>query len=443
MAVSYHTSSVFNSGSTTTSSVVIDSPPGVVPDDYLIIAIAYTGGTGVTITAPTTTWQLVSTSNTGTTYGVQTFRRHSAAAEPPNLTFTLSSAQYVSAILVAYSGMRIFGSGGSFFPQGAISAVDGSGSTTTSNNIAPNTVPGYEMRWVASYNTTAAVTVTSPGTGLTTRADTSTTAGSFIQLALTDGITTNRVLTATPIPGATLSGSTTNNKMIYTMLRQDQTQIFSPEIDYVSSSSVLSATSGTIIYGPSMPNEQAVLVAQIANASTGAALTSVTMPGTLWTLQATSQNPSNNTRTEIWTATLPQAATNYTATWTSSSAAILRLIALAFPAAGPVTNIVTAAGDSGNPSASIVTKGNNSKVYGFITDTNGFVSSGSSPSLLHFEFNMPGTGNGTARMLEQTNTTAGTTITEGLTYNTPAAWSMILFEVAPPQPTGQMLHMFN
>lgn len=439
MSVAYRSSATANSGASTASSIVVNSPAGVQADDYLFVAVAYTGGTGVTITQPTG-WQLVSTSNTSTTYGVQIFRRHAIASEPVSYTFSLSSAQYVSAISVAYSGLRVFAAGGSFYPQGAITPVDNTGSSTGTHSLISSCFPLFASRFVVSYNTTAVLTVTGAGTGFTTRADTSTTATSFIQLALTDGLTSNGTLATTAISAASLSGSATNNKSVVTFLRQDQTQVTSPTIDSAGMSFPNGVGSGSVTFSPSLVGEQAIIAFHIRAAF--ATVTALTTTDINWQQIAAVQDPGNTTRIEVWTATLGAAGSAPLANYTLSGAATLDISFMSFAAAGLISNFSTANASSGAPSCSLVTTGPNSLVLGFYSGTfsSGVVASGANTLLYNYLY---ASGVGTGNAFTQVVASSGTTATSSASAPTTDPWALVQVEVAYPKKTGDFLQFMD
>lgn len=425
--------STSTSGSTTSNSVVLNVPAGASPGNYIIVAITYTGGTGVTITPPAG-FVFLDTSNTSTTYGVVVYRKFILIGET-SYTFGLSAPQYVSALACAFSGLTTYGAGTVFTDNsGTITTGSGTAVGSSAGNVArPD--PAYALAIMASFNTSAQVSLSSPPSGFTTLGDVSTTATDFVEVSMAslDNATTG--LRAYTMPAGTLSGSTTNNVMIPVFLRQDMTQLTVPNVDDTIRNSV-TATSINISLGPSIMSERAVLYIYIQGAS--GTVSSVTTSGVNWTLVAAKQDPSNTMRVEVWTGILGPAAQVYTAVVAFSGSVTVQWAGVSYVKAGSLAAIQTASGSTGAASSTLTTTGPNAIVVGALVyaATVGITANNGNTLKVNASY-VSGTGVGA--LLTQTASTVGSSVTSSVSAPTTSSWAMVQFEVIPPVNTGAFL----
>jgi Secretion system C-terminal sorting domain len=138
----YVGSSQNNNG--TASSVTVNIPSGVLPNDVMIAAI-HTGwcNSGSPVTPPLG-WTLINqTSNTGsgcgssnTTVSLATFYKVATATEPASYTFTGTTTQIYVGAIVAYTGVDVnnpINASSTFGAQDSCSAIRATGVTTTAS----------------------------------------------------------------------------------------------------------------------------------------------------------------------------------------------------------------------------------------------------------------------------------------------------------------------
>jgi hypothetical protein len=156
------------------TSITLTVPSQAIVGDLLLATLVIAGGTGVTITPPSSAWQLVSRTNDGTNQAQATYQKRYATGDPATFVWTFTSGACVGA-LHAWGGadvsLPIDVSGGQ--ANAASSSVTAPSVTTTRSND--------RMVWIGSSHT-GAVTYTPPGS-FVERLD---TAGAAISLSIAD-----------------------------------------------------------------------------------------------------------------------------------------------------------------------------------------------------------------------------------------------------------------
>ena len=151
-----------NGTTTTTSSLTINKPTGVVSGDFLVATIVVQGAPGVNAPAG---WSLIRDSRYGTSGEMTSFYHRAGSSEPSSYTFTVSGTN------------KYFITGGisAFTNVDTTSPIDVSGATTGSsgNAVSPNLTTNYNndrVINVVGIGVGSAATVT-PAAGLTERYD--------------------------------------------------------------------------------------------------------------------------------------------------------------------------------------------------------------------------------------------------------------------------------
>jgi hypothetical protein len=422
MAVAFKDIASTNTGGSTATSLAISPPGTATTGDFLYIFLVYTGGVGVTVT-PASGFVLAQSTNE-TNYSVRVYRKTYLSTDTVPYVFSLSSAQYISAVAATYTGVTLLGGGPTFVDLSG-NFSDSTGTATNTTTTVPGTDGAFGIKLTVSYNTTGVITTTSPGAGLTTRADTSTSAGGFLALSVADGITANAMLN-TLFPASTLSASATQNTQISFFVRPLQLTAQMPQYDSAGRSGLTAVTSGSITISPSTYNEHAYVSFSIRGAA--GTVTSVTSSLVVWKQLAAIQNPSNTIRTEVWVSTIPLQGAFNVVNFTFSGTVDSLVSFGSFPFSAPIANVTTAAADTGTPSASLVTQTDNCLVIAVSSYTANVSTTPTAPNILvlNNNYGSPAVATGTMR---QRVTTKGTTATSNASAPTVTPWAMVQFEV--------------
>lgn len=161
---------------TSTSTNLTIGVPTNAAGDVLIAAVAASGGSGATVTAPTG-WTSIRRTNNSTTTALATWYRVVTAAETGSYTWTLGSGVTASGTIAAYSGVdtasvidptAAAGSGGTGATGSGSSATASAITTTTTNAeaIAVYAVSG-STSWTKPTNYTEQVDIAAGSTGPT------------------------------------------------------------------------------------------------------------------------------------------------------------------------------------------------------------------------------------------------------------------------------------
>ena len=152
---------------TSTNTNLTITVPANAAGDVFIAAVAASGGSGATVTAPTG-WTSIRRTNNGTTTALATWYHVVTAAETGSYTWTLGSGVTASGTIAAYSGVdtasvldpsAAAGSGGS--------TATGSGSSATAQAVTTTTSP---TQVIGVYATSSSTSWTRP-TGFTEEVD--------------------------------------------------------------------------------------------------------------------------------------------------------------------------------------------------------------------------------------------------------------------------------
>ncbi len=206
MAVAFRAAAIANSGAGTSTAVLVTKPTGTVDTDGMVANITAAGGTARTITPPSG-WVLIGVQNNSAGNTAQWVYYKIASSEPANWTWTLNTAVQWSIDVCSYTGVDQTHPL-SFFSQTS------DGTTLSTVNFA-NYNPHSEADFLiacGSYRVSAATrTVTTPSSGFTTRADTtSTTTSPFMGAFMLDGAVTGLPVQLQAVGNTTLSGNRTS-----------------------------------------------------------------------------------------------------------------------------------------------------------------------------------------------------------------------------------------
>ena len=144
----------------TGTSISLTKPSGTAQNDLLVAQITVTGGSSVTITAPSG-WNLVSRVNNGTTVGQAVYWKVAAATESTNYSFTINfggAATRAAGGILRYTGVDVT------HPIATSSVNNGSGTTLTATGV---TAPANSTT-VALLGAGNGVTLSTPA-GMTSR----------------------------------------------------------------------------------------------------------------------------------------------------------------------------------------------------------------------------------------------------------------------------------
>ncbi len=173
MAVVYRDSETDTSSGATT--VTLTRPDGAQYGDLMLAALAFAGGSNVTITPPSG-WELVLRTNDTTVGGVAVYqKRYVATDTATSYAFTLSTSSAHASALLVYGGAD------------QVRAVDISGgqaNASSANCVAPSVTTTVSNALLVKLASAAAGTVTAtPPAGFTERVDTT---GGAVSLAVSD-----------------------------------------------------------------------------------------------------------------------------------------------------------------------------------------------------------------------------------------------------------------
>ena len=87
------------------TSLAINKPTGVVANDFMLAQITVRGGTGVAVTAPDATWNLLNSTDNGVGVQQDVYYKVAGGSEPASYTWTLAPSQRASGGIVAYYGI--------------------------------------------------------------------------------------------------------------------------------------------------------------------------------------------------------------------------------------------------------------------------------------------------------------------------------------------------
>ena len=426
--VSYRSSDTYNSGASTTSSVVLNKPSGTTTGDIVYAAITVYDTTNTVSVTPPAGWTASANTNLSSTYTVKSFWLPATASEPSSYTFTLSSATQASAVIAAYSGVdAVVPSGG-----GSVGTAQ-SGTSVTGVSFATTADQSMYLRYISSYNTTSAITVSAPGTALTTRADTSNTASPYIQTAILDPLVFDGQLTLS-IPAATLSASATTSANAGHSFRPDLSQAFTPKVFAQRASTFTSVSSGALNVQARNTGDPMFINIMIAPGTES--VTSITSTGATWTKVAHVVDASNALRNEVWYAAAPSGYSTVQSATVNFSGTVSKALPLQISYTGAIWtgNYSTNTGISATISNTLSTTVPQSVVYSYMAyNSNASLGTISTPSYETFAGWVDGATHG-YRVLRDSIPAYTSGITRTHTYNvlsgTPE-WSVISYELAP------------
>jgi hypothetical protein len=365
MAVTYRASTSTNTGSTPASSISVSVPAGVQAGDTLIAVIQVDGGSGATVTAPSSNWILAAQSNEGTNQAMYSYYKQATSSEPSSYSFTFDTTRAASAGMLAYSGV--------FFYLGPTSATTtASASTNMTVSGRPASAAGVFLHLFAGRNTTVSANM-SQGTNATERIDTCTSATPFLNLDVQESVHRNFPPQASTTIGAVTS-SQSATQITQTLFLQDARTATSliNEDWYANSTFTTARTSQQVgLFSTTYPNTLLVLIAEVRGGTN--VINTVTSSNTVsgWTRRARAN--TNASCVEIWTAVSANTSAispniTYSASTTSGSNLVFGLIGADI--SNPVGAVLTDSFTGGTYSNTMTSTRNNSLiVMGITNDT--------------------------------------------------------------------------
>lgn len=426
MAVAYRSGSVqsYNSGSGTTSSVVINAPVGVSAGDYIVCAITTTGSPTIT---PPSGWFLRSTIinlGSGTAQRALYYKPNVSGSEPSTYTFSLSSTERAVAEIASFTGTD------PYFPNagGSASTTGVTGTTTGNFLLAPQTDLAYEYTSIGDYNsTTTPITVSSHLTNQTTLGDATTnTTTPYVHINLASGPAPNSRLDGPNAGTATMSASVTSG-IIQSALRAATAGQTVPLMTFRTLGNVNNTNSNTTSsLNVPITGKLYVVISVEDNTST---ISSVTATGFTFTQLATVRG-SGSGLVEMWVTDVVAFDTP-TVVVSFSANVYSHIEYFQFSGSSGIGAISTASGSSTTASASLTTTGRNSLVvslYGFNSYSGSFTPSGTMTTLVSTL-----TSNVTylTQVSKNSSLTAssGTSVTHTVTASVSHPWSGVVFEI--------------
>jgi len=424
MSVAFRSSDSYNSGASTTSSVVINAPAGMAAYDYIIIAIITSGTPTIT---PPSGWTLRTTAvnmSTGTAQ-LSEYWKLASSSEPSTYTFSLSVASNATAVIAAYSGVDRLS------PNAGVGSTGvGSGTTTNTPGTPPQVDQPYQIMIAASVNSTAAVTVTGVSTGFTKRVDASTTASLFVEAAISDGPPASTRLDSVGGTGDTFSGSTTANVITSMFLRADTSAATTPSISYTVFISGGNGVSSSAV-STSLPTPGYLYLLIFIQDGTNT-VTSITTTGQTWT-KVTAVRGAGGPGLEIWQTYIStvNSTTNTSTTVNYSGSVIVNIVPYIF-ANAMIGTFTAASGSSTSHAASLTTTANNALVLSaLLRNPNNPGSIAGGMTLLQLA-SQSGSGSnyGTSKTTGLV-ATAGTSVTHTYSDVSSSNWALVIFELIP------------
>jgi len=409
-------------------------PSGFQPNDILIVAVAVSGGTGATITAPSG-WYTQSTMNISqsTNTRLTIYYRVATGYESASYSWTFDTTRSASAFMVAYEGAN------PFYPPAIATQANATASTTinvTDTNSTYET--GRQLQIVVCNNTTAVSTLTA-GSGYTNQVDICTTASPFIEICLLDGAK------GVPMGGLSSSSPTCSQSVtgvFANIFIEDQRPAFNKlgEDEFVIGSFSTSRTSlASQVLQANYPNELLLAMIGIQNGTT--TVSSVTGASLTWSLVARAN--TNAGSSEVWCAFSPNTFSSQPITITFSGATVSGNILLAGIVGADMTTATglgaigaTATGTSSAaaPTISLTTTRNNSWVWSIMNEGMASASSISAGTNQTNIRSVNDTTNAAASWILRQNsltTTKGTNVTMNATAPSTDSCNIVAIEILP------------
>lgn len=359
MAAAYRSSSSNTTGSGTASSLSVTMPSGVQPNDALFVSVSVDGGAAATITPPSGWTQLRSTTGTNIRHSV--YWRLADGYESTSYTWTFDSARAATIVAAAYSG------GHPFQPPTLSSTVNNTANTTVTLASCVSTYSGTAVQFAAARNTTAASTMT-PSVW-TSRLDTCTTAGTFMETVLMDEVR------ALPTGGLAVNTATCTQSVAsvnIVLFLDDLRPAFNTlaEDQYFVTGITSSVASSTFTNVQTNYANEVLLAFLSINKDSGATVSSVTSTGLTWVLVGRAN--TNAGSTELWRTFVPApiSAKSVTVTFStnivSANLAIIGIVGADFTGtngSGAIGAFLTGSTTAAAPSLTVATTRNNSWVW--------------------------------------------------------------------------------
>jgi len=345
----------FTSGATSTTTITLNVPAGVVNGQLLLAVLTIDGGSSATITPPAG-WTLANRTNSSTLIAQGLYYRI-ANTEPASYSWTTSNRNS-SAVMAAYSGVD---------PNTPLIGVATRASTSTTSSLAGATVSpanetAFALEFVSTRNTTAAVTVNTVSSGYTLRADVSNTASAWMETILED----NNIFTA-PVRGHTVGTMTVSasvtDQVECAVCLNPQVSSTKLAIEQMALGVGSGGTASTGTFSTGYANE--LLVAFIASDVAGDIVTDVSdTAGLTWTA-VINPGTANGGGVGIYYALAATQVVNdaVTATVTTATANVdIGLYCLVNAVSPYIGATVSNTSASGTPTTSLTTTANNSWV---------------------------------------------------------------------------------
>lgn len=426
MAVAFRSSSSYNSGSSTVTSFTVNAPSGLTVNDYIYF-VCTTSGTSA-ISLPVGWTSRTTGSIASNSARITLFWKFATNSEPASYTFNASSACYTAATISAYSGVDLAS------PHAGIAGLQSTGTSTAVPNTGVQVDKPYELMAISSINTTSAVSISTPSTNMTVRADTTTTSGTFIQTAILDGTPLNPRLDSVFNNASTFTGSTTANNVYTGYLRADNSGSTTPNLDYhllsfFSASSTLTQT----IFGP----KAGVVCTLVYIWDTSTTVTSMSSPNMVWTRVATARGAGYGI--ELWQSYVSTTAP-YPTIITLSASSTGYAQAMVFPRGQLGASTATTGSGTSINDALVTTANNSFVVSGLVRDVANTAFPNASATLL-----VASAGSGTTQLAKDTVLvpTAGSGVTHSYIFGTSGNNAMIIFEIKPYVPPSSSFFLFT
>lgn len=366
MAVAFRSQSSATTGAAAATSLVVNMPAGVQPGDMLIAAVTADLGSGVAITAPAG-WNLQMTNTQSTNVRLSTYWRLADGTEPASYTWNFDVATQACGAILAYSGVHPFA------PMARATASNGTAGTTLTPIGVQSSYIGLAVQVFGTRNTTAAASLT-PAAGTTERVDTSTTASTFMNLAVVD------VPKGFPVGGTNTTASTSSQAVVFaghTFFLSDARPEFNTlgvdEITGGSSTTSVTNISPVAAFSTNYPNE--LLLCFVCIGKSVQTVTSITGASLTW--EFVGRANTVNGSTEVWrTFTHNQLnrqafTVNFSGTVTGCNMMLVGIRGAdssGTNGSGAIGNVVTGQSSAAAPSISLTTTRSSAWVWGAVND---------------------------------------------------------------------------
>lgn len=423
MAIVANAQNTADSGSGTSSSIVLTAPSIMNVGDCILVTINLVGASSITVTPPSGFALRYNPAN-GTLYSTLIYTKIATASEPSTYTFSLSAASSFASTISSWSGVA------AIFPvNGGFSANTTSSGTTTATVTSPaGTYPATALRIVSGYGGSSALSITNGGTGNTILVNSANSGGTFINSGIVIDSVAPIKYSSVTWGSCTLNTTVADTTEVIVFLRPDPTQYVTPHTDFTD---VLGVNGSTSTFNTRTSVVGSPMVVAVAIGDPTTTVSSMTSSsGMTFSRIAQAQDASNLTRMELWYTTTNVTNPAITVTFSATNNAQLQWWTFS-GALGTLGAITSGQANASAISLSLTTTKNNSQLF-FPMCLN-FNTSASISNTLESYFTIPLDTSKTMLVGRETlqTPTAGTLVTQTTTLPSTTDWSGVGFEVLP------------